>query len=71
MKLLKFKINKKNDFIIAKNIELISFINPDIKDKFIKNLNNNLNNINEKTLMKYFENYWIKKRGIKSIIILI
>jgi hypothetical protein len=31
-------------------------------------LKNNLNNTNEeKTLMKYFENYWIKKRGINSI----
>lgn len=51
MKLLKFKINKKNNFIIAKNIELISFINPDITDMFIKNLNINLNKTNEEKIL--------------------
>ena len=58
MKLLKFKINKKDDFIVAKIIELISFINPEFKDKFIKYLNNYLNNRREEKIrLNYFKIY--------------
>jgi hypothetical protein len=70
MKNLKMKFNKTNSkiFIIAKNIEIIYFLIPELIKKYLAHLKDNLNNnIKEKTLYRYIENYWVNNRGYESL----
>ena len=68
MKKLNFfnKLNKQG-FIIAKNIEIMSFIKPQLVPKYLLFLKDILKETNnEKLLINYIEKYWINYRGINS-----
>ena len=66
IKSIKFnKKNKKNNFIIAKNIEIICFLKPSLINDYITHLNNIFkNDKKELALLNYIQNYWIDNRGI-------
>ena len=65
IKLLEKKLNK-NTFVILNNIQIISFINPELLENYIKFLEEKLTEPKEIELMIYIKNYWINKRGINS-----
>ena len=60
------KLSKKG-FTILLNIQILSFLKKDLIKKYLKFLELNLNEDNEKNLFKYIENYWINKKGIEFI----
>ena len=64
-KIIRKKLNK-NTFVILNNIQIISFINPELLEKYIKFLEEKLTEPKEIELMIYIKNYWINKRGINS-----
>ena len=66
LKILKKKINKLG-FEILLNIQIISFIKPNLITKYLKFLENNLKTSNECKLFNYLEKYWIKLNGAESI----
>ena len=53
-KLLKKKLNK-NSFVILNNIQIISFINPELVENYIKFLEDKLTEPKEKELMIYIK----------------
>ena len=64
---LKFnkKKTKKNNFIIAKNIEIICFLKPNLIKDYMTHLQNIFKNENkELALLNYIQKYWIDNRGI-------
>ena len=73
MKKLHFfnKLNKQG-FIIAKNIEIMSFIKREIIQKYLLFLKDILKEKNdEKLLINYIEKYWINYREFIVLIIMI
>jgi len=66
LKLFNKKINKVG-FEILLNIQIISFLKPNLIQKYLKFLEDNLKSSNESKLFIYLDNYWIKKYGWESI----
>ena len=66
LKIFKQKINKLG-FEILLNIQIISFIKPNLITKYLTFLKSNLKSSNECKLFNYLEKYWIKLNGSESI----
>lgn len=66
LKIFKQKINKLG-FEILLNIQIISFIKPNLITKYLTFLKSNLKSSNECKLFSYLEKFWIKINGAESI----
>ena len=66
LKIFKQKINKLG-FEILLNIQIISFIKPNLITKYLTFLKSNLKSSNECKLLSYLEKFWIKINGAESI----
>ena len=63
LKIIKNKLTKKG-FSILLNIQILSFLKPELIKNYAKFLKNNLKESEEINLYKYIDNYWLNSKGI-------
>ena len=66
LKIINQNLSKKG-FTILLNIQILSFLKPELFKKYIDFLEDNLNEEKEINLFKYFKNYWLNKKGFEFI----
>ena len=66
LKIINQNLSKKG-FTILLNIQILSFLKPELFKKYIDFLEDNLNEEKEINLFKYFKNYWLNKKWFEFI----